>query len=182
MTVRISGSNGIPPSPFHHATRTPLKSRPSGARKRAPSSTFVSGPRASGPASTLRNSATSATDRAIGPETDSGDQLLVSTGTRPGDGRRPTTLQKAAGLRSDPPKSVPSATGTIPHASATAAPPLLPPQVFVRSYGFRVAPNTSLNVCDPAPSSGVFVLPTVMAPAARMRVTISASRDGTVSR
>ena len=56
--------------------------------------------------------------------------------------------------------SLPSAIGTMPHASATAAPPLLPPQVFVRSYGLRVAPNTVLNVCEPAPNSGVFVLPT----------------------
>src|SRR6188474_908862 len=129
----------------------------------------------------LRNRARSATDRAIGPHTENGDQPLVSVGTRPGDGRRPTTLQKAAGLRREPPKSVPSANGTIPHASDTEAPPLLPPQVFVRSYGLRVAPNTSLNVCEPAPSSGVFVFPTVIAPAARSRVTSSASRVGTVS-
>ena len=78
--------------------------------------------------------------------------------------------------------SLPSAIGTMPHASATAAPPLLPPQVFVRSYGLRVAPNTVLNVCEPAPNSGVLVLPSVIAPAARMRVTISASRVGTLSR
>ena len=118
----------------------------------------------------------------MGPDTESGDHELPSLGTRPGDGRRPTTLQKAGGLRSEPPVSLPSAIGTMPHASATAPPPLLPPHVFVRSYGFRVAPNTVLNVCDPAPNSGVFVLPQVMAPAARIRVTMSASRVGTVSR
>ena len=50
------------------------------------------------------------------------------------------------------------------------------------SYGFRVAPNRVLKVCDPAPNSGVFVLPTVIAPAARIRVTMSASRVGTLSR
>ena len=91
-------------------------------------------------------------------------------------------MQNAAGLRSEPPVSLPSAIGTIPQASATAAPPLLPPQVLVTSYGLRVAPNTLLNVCDPAPNSGVFVLPHVIAPAARMRVTIDASRVGTLSR
>ena len=42
--------------------------------------------------------------------------------------------------------------------------------------------TVQVSICEPAPSSGVFVLPTVMAPAARMRVTISASRAGTVSR
>ena len=67
-------------------------------------------------------------------------------------------------------------------ARATAAPPLLPPHVFVRAYGFRVAPKTVLNVCEPAPNSGVFVLPTVIAPAARIRATISASCAGTLSR
>ena len=58
-------------------------------------------------------------------------------------------------------------------------PDVLPPQVREVSYGFRVAPNTVLNVCDPAPNSGVFVLPSVIAPARRIRVTISASRVGT---
>jgi len=138
--------------------------------------------RGSGPAITLRNSATSPTDRAIGPETASGDHDPDSFGTRPGDGRKPTTLQKAAGFRSEPPVSLPSAIGAIPQASDTAAPPLLPPQVLPRSYGLRVAPKSVLNVCDPAPNSGVLVLPSVTAPAARIRVTISASRVGTLSR
>ena len=67
----------------------------------------------------------------------------------------------------------------MPAARATAAPPLLPPHVLVRSYGLRVTPKTSLNVCDPAPNSGVFVLPIVMVPAARSRWTSSASSSGT---
>jgi hypothetical protein len=54
-------------------------------------------------------------------------------GTLPGEGLKPTTLQKLAGLRKDPPMSLPSAIGTIPHARATAAPPLLPPHVLVGS-------------------------------------------------
>ena len=77
--------------------------------------------------------------------------------------------------------SLPSAIGSMPHDTDTAAPPLLPPQVFVRSYGLRVAPNTALNVWEPAPYSGVFVFPQVIAPAARMRVTIRASVFGTLS-
>ena len=103
-------------------------------------------------------------------------------GTRPTAPRRPTTLQKLAGLRSEPPVSLPSAIGTMPHASATAAPPLEPPHVFVGSYGLSVRPKTSLNVCEPAPNSGVFVLPKVIAPAARSRSTRSASCSGTLSR
>ena len=130
----------------------------------------------------LRNSATSATVLAIGPETANGDHEVDSLATRPGEGRSPTTLQKAGGFRRDPPVSLPSAIGSMRQARAVAAPPLLPPHVFVRSYGFRVAPNTALNVWDPAPNSGVFVLPTVIAPAARILVTMSASWDGMLSR
>src|SRR5262245_61988301 len=171
----------MPPKSFHHATRTALNSRSSGARKRSASVVRESGLCGFGPAIALRNSATSATDRAIGPETDRGDQEVDALATHPGDVRKPTTLQNAAGLRREPPVSLPSAIGSIRQASVTAAPPLLPPQVFVRSYGFRVGPNTSLKVCDPAPSSGVLVLPHVIAPAARIRCTISASSAGTKS-
>jgi hypothetical protein len=78
--------------------------------------------------------------------------------------------------------SLPSAIGSRRAATAAAAPPLLPPHVLVTSYGLRVAPNTGLKVCDPAPNSGVLVLPIVIAPAARIRVTMSASRVGTWSR
>ncbi len=85
----------------------------------------------------------------------------------------------AAGLRTDAPRSEPSATGTIPEATAAAAPPDDPPGVRDRSQGLRVAPKTSLNVCDPAPNSGVLVLPITIAPAARSRSTTSESDEGT---
>ena len=56
-----------------------------------------------------------------------------------------------------------------------------PPQVSAGSHGLRVAPKTALNVFAPAPNSGVFVLPTMIAPAARRRSTSSASTSGTLS-
>ena len=59
----------------------------------------------------------------------------------------------------------------MPQATATAAPPDEPPQVFARSYGFLVAPNTLLNVWLPAPNSGVLVLPSRITPAAERRAT-----------
>src|SRR5579872_163138 len=138
------------------------------------------GQRGSDPAMTLSSSARSPTLRAIGPVTLSVVQgfPLAASGTRPGDGRNPTILQNAAGLRSEPPVSLPSAIGIIPQASDTAAPPLDPPQVLDKSYGFRVAPKTLLNVCDPAPNSGVLVLPIVIAPALRIRSTGIASTVG----
>ena len=49
-------------------------------------------------------------------------------------------------------------------------------------HGLRVAPKTALNVCEPAPNSGVFVLPITIAPAARRRSTSSESCSGHVRR
>jgi len=71
-------------------------------------------------------------------------------------GRKPTTLQKLAGLRNEPPMSEPCATQAMPVASATAAPPEEPAAERVVFHGLRVAPNTSLKVLAPAPNSGVF--------------------------
>jgi hypothetical protein len=59
--------------------------------------------------------------------------FLGQTGTRPGEVLNPVILQKLPGLRKEPPISLPSASGSMPQASDTAAPPLLPPQVLVVS-------------------------------------------------
>ena len=95
---------------------------------------------------TLKRNAVSATDRAIGPLTEKPrrGKALGAVGTRPTVGRSATTLLKFAGFRSDPPRSLPSAMGSIPVASAAPAPPLDPPAVLVRSYGFLVVPYTAL--------------------------------------
>ena len=122
--------------------------------------------------------------RAIGPSTANGSHGADTgqRGTSPGVGRRPSTPLQAAGLRSDPPRSLPSAIGSIRQASATAPPPLEPPAERVVSQALRVAPKTGLNVCEPAPHSGVLVLPTRIAPASRSRSTWSESAAGTWSR
>ena len=85
------------------------------------------------------------------------------------EGRNPTILQNAAGLRNDPPMSLPSANGSMPQATAAAAPPLLPPAVLSRLYGLRVTPNNGLKVWEPAPNSGVLVFPIMIAPACLRR-------------
>src|SRR6516225_939834 len=138
------------------------------------------GERRSNPARTLKKNAQSAAFRATGPSTLKVNHPSVAggLGTRPGEGRIPTTLQKLGGLRSEPPISLPSASGTMPHASATAPPPVLPPQVLLRSYGFNVGPKTGLNVCEPRPHSGTFVLPMTMAPAFFSRSTTRQSALG----
>src|SRR5690349_2341483 len=135
------------------AAATPSTKETAGASK-------VSGSCGHKPAIASRNSARSGTLRAIGPCTDNGDHRLfaVPRVTRPGDGRSPTTEQYVPGRRSDPPWSVPWASHTSPVASATAPPPVDPPQVSDVFQGLRVRPNTSLNVLPPAPNSGVFDL------------------------
>src|SRR3990172_2678306 len=92
--------------------------------------------------------AVSATVRAMGPETERESQASSRgyTGTSPGVVRKPTTPQKAAGVLSEPPRSEPWASGPIPVASATAAPPLEPPHVSAGVQGLRVAPNTALKI------------------------------------
>ena len=102
-------------------------------------------------------------------------------GTRPGDGRRPTTEQKEPGVRRLPPRSDPCASATWPVASATAAPPEEPAQVSEVFQGLRVAPNTSLKVCPPAPNSGVFDFARTTPPAASIRSTVMSEASGTWS-
>src|SRR5437763_10729788 len=133
--VRTRGSKGAPPRSLNQATRTPLSLRSSGRAKRSPGSSIESGARESGPAMALSTRARSATERPRHPEVLSVNHpnAALGFGTRPIEGRKPTTLQNAAGLRREPPVSLPSATGTRPQASATAAPPDDPPHVLVRS-------------------------------------------------
>ena len=58
--------------------------------------------------------------------------------TRPRLGLSPTSPQQAAGMRIEPPPSLPCASGTIPAATAAAEPPEEPPGVRSRSHGLRV--------------------------------------------
>jgi hypothetical protein len=84
--------------------------------------------------------------RAMGPGTsydaDSGSTPYVDT--RPRVGRTALMPHAAAGMRSEPPVSVPVASGTIRAASAAADPPDEPPGVRARSHGLRVG-------CEPVP-------------------------------
>src|SRR5689334_3989324 len=93
------------------------------------------------------------------------NQSAGYVGTSPTDGRSPTTPQNEAGIRSDPPRSVPSASAIIPVARPTAPPPVEPPALFDGSHGFLVRPNTSFQVFPPAANSGVLVFPMITAPA-----------------
>src|ERR1700688_4557143 len=100
------------------------------------------------PAMTERARAASRTERVMGPSTESVFHPLNpgSFGTRPKVGLWPTTPQNDAGMRTEPPPSVPSAIGVIPAATDAPAPPLEPPGVRDRFHGLRVTPNTRLSV------------------------------------
>src|SRR5256885_4386381 len=91
------------------------------------------------------------------------------SGTRPYDGLKPYTPQNAAGMRIEPPPSVPSANGPQPLATATAAPPLEPPGVSAGVHGLRVTSKSGVSVTALRPNSDVLVFPTTSAPAAFRR-------------
>src|SRR5690349_15341655 len=63
---------------------------------------------------------------------------------RPTLGRNPTIPQYDAGMRTEPPVSVPSASGTSPAATAAALPPLDPPAERPGALGLATVPNAGL--------------------------------------
>ena len=129
------------------------------------------------PASTSSIRAVSRTERASDPNTTQCAPSLScgARGTRSRWGLSPNSPQHAAGIRIEPAPSAASAAGTIPAATAAADPPLEPPGVRSGSHGLRVTPQVTDSVNGHSPSSGIFVLPTTIAPAARSRRTTSAS-------
>lgn len=152
-----SGSTGVMPRSADHATRFGSPPDRAASTKDGDDLGTDNGSAGWSPLIASNKSATSATLRAIGPFVASVESIgKCCEATRPTLGRRPTTPQKLAGLRSDPPMSEPCASHAIPVASATAAPPDEPAADCEVFHGFRVAPNTSLKVFAPAPNSGVF--------------------------
>src|SRR5436305_15210521 len=91
------------------------------------------------------------------------------------------TPHSAAGWRTDPPVSEPSATGTIPAATAAADPPDDPPGTRAVSQGFFTGPNAEFSFDEPIANSSQLVLPITTAPAALIRsiaVALEGGRDG----
>ena len=90
---------------------------------------------------------------------------------RPRLGFNPIKPVKLAGIRIEPPPSLAPAIGTMPPATAAAAPPLDPPALRFRSYGLFAEPQSCGSVIFLKPNSGVFVRPTMIKPAASRRFT-----------
>ena len=72
-------------------------------------------------------------------------------------------------MRIEPPPSVAWATGTMPAATAAAAPPEDPPAEWSRFQGLRVGPFATGSVVQEMPSSGVLVRPKMTSPASSTR-------------
>src|SRR5438270_1858963 len=88
------------------------------------------------------------------------DGTSGATEIRPRLGLSPTSPQQEAGIRIEPPPSLPCPNATIPAATAAALPPEEPPAVRERSQGLCVGPKRSGSVVGSSPNSGVLVLPT----------------------
>src|SRR5262252_3649475 len=81
--------------------------------------------------------------------------------------------QYAAGIRIEPPVSVPSASAHAPAATSAADPPEDPPEVRAGSLGLRVSPTSGW--ANPAAYSRHWLVTKTSAPAARSRATTAAS-------
>src|SRR5690606_23700265 len=98
------------------------------------------------PAITDRTFAASAALRASGPTCARvGVADVGNTGTRPNCALIPNNPQRDAGMRIEPPPSVPMAYGTSPAATIAAAPQLEPPGVLSVFHGLRVIPVNGLS-------------------------------------
>ncbi len=93
----------------------------------------------------------------------------------------PTRLLAEAGERIDCPVSLPVPSTPMLAAIATPVPPLEPPGVRVRSYGFSTCPPRLLIDMPPRANSWRFAFARMSAPALRMRSTVNASAGGTES-
>ncbi len=107
---------------------------------------------------------------------------IGQVGIRPRVGFMPNVPHIDDGAVIEPAESVPVAPGRRPAATAAVEPPLEPPVVSERSHGFRVSGPSRFFVSPSSPNAGVFVLPTITAPAARSRATAMQSSSGTLSR
>ena len=87
----------------------------------------------------------------------------------------PTTPQRAAGWRIEPPVSVPSASGVNPAATAADEPPEEPPGTRSGAHGLCVTPKAEFSVEEPIANSSMLVLPRAISPVFLARVTHPAS-------
>src|SRR3954463_9027997 len=87
-----------------------------------------------------------------------------------------------AGMRIDPPPSVPSANVSNPSATAAEHPPDEPPVFRLVSKGLRLGPKSGLSHTPRKPMTGLLPLPTRIAPACSARSANAQYMSGLKSR
>src|SRR5512143_3362677 len=124
--------------------------------------------------------AASGTERAIGPPWSREDAkaIIPYRETRPYVGFMPTTPQREAGWRIEPPVSVPTPAKHRPAATAAAVPPEDPPGILSGAQGLRDGPNREVSVEDPIANSSMFCFPRRTAPEAAIFSVTAASYGG----
>jgi hypothetical protein len=122
-------------------------------------------------------SSTAAMSRPIGPtvSSDGASGYTPFTDTRPHVVFSPVTPQQAAGMRTEPPVSVPKATSASPVATATADPLEEPPGTRRGSLGFTGVPAQWFTPLADQHSSVSPVFPAIRAPCSRADATTAAS-------
>ena len=125
--------------------------------------------------------AASSTVRVIGPISSCVELkgMMPSRLISPRVGRSPTMPVAEAGERIDCPVSLPVPSTAKFAAMAAPVPPLDPPAVRVRSYGFLVCPPSELTVVPVSASSVRLAFAMMIAPASLNRFTTNASSGGT---
>ena len=125
--------------------------------------------RSSGRARMFIIAAASCTLRVIGPATR--PMAGAASGTLPCVGLKPNTPQKAAGMRSDPIRSMATCSGAYPAAQATAAPADEPPVVSAGCHGLRTRRPSMQRPATTASCAAITVLPSTTQPASSSRAT-----------
>jgi hypothetical protein len=105
--------------------------------------------------------------------------MMPSRLIRPRVGRKPTMPVAEEGERIDCPVSLPVPSTAKLAAIEAPVPPLDPPAVRVRSYGFLVCPPRELTVVPVSASSVRLAFAMMIAPASLNRLTTKASSGGT---
>ena len=87
------------------------------------------------------------------------------------EGLKPNSPVSEAGSRIEPPASLAWASGTMPAATAAAAPPEEPPADRPGPHGFWVDPRSRDSVLPSRPNSELVVEHTICSPASSSRCT-----------
>ena len=153
----VTGSTCVPSEPSSEIAACTAAATSGSARSSSSSTTPTRSPLMPSsspvcvPAIASSRRAQSSALRAIGPTVSNVHETgkTPSLETSPIVGRSPVTPQKHAGMRIEPPVSVPSVAAARSAAAAAPEPPLEPPQTRSSDHGLRAGPKCGLVVRAP---------------------------------